>query len=196
MKGMDKLAALNWQEIDNWLRQYEAWGPLPGIAALVLEAFLPFLPMVAIVIANVNAYGLGEGILVSWAGVVLGAVVVFALVRRFSGRLRSAIERKFRRSDKLIHWVETHGFTPIFLLACFPFTPSFLINVLAGISQVPFHTFVAATVLGKGVMISLVSLAGYDLASLLTHPWKLVLLGSVLGLLWLLGRKLESRYMK
>lgn len=196
MSGSFHPANLSWEDVDRLLRQYEALGPLPGMFAAYIESIFPFLPLVAILIANVNAYGLGEGILFSWLGVVGGAVTVFSVVRRFSSGLRRFVERKSPRSQKLINWLERHGFMPIFLLSCFPFTPSFLVNVVSGISKVPFPTFLIATILGKGVMIVIVSIAGYDLAELIREPWRLVFVVSLFILLGLTGRKIESKYFK
>ncbi|MGF7034355.1 putative membrane protein YdjX (TVP38/TMEM64 family) [Paenibacillus mucilaginosus] len=196
MSWNETLSRMNWHQVEHWLKQYEALGPLPGIVAPMVESYIPVLPLVAILVANVNAYGLTEGFLLSWIGVVLGSISVFAIVRRFSGRIRGWIERKHPRSQRLIHWLETHGFTPIFVLACFPFTPSSLVNIVSGLSRVPFHTFAVATTLGKGVMIFLVSFAGHDIRSLLSQPWKIALVLGVFALMWLMGRKLESKYFK
>jgi uncharacterized membrane protein YdjX (TVP38/TMEM64 family) len=85
---------------------------------------------------------------------------------------------------------------PIFLLACFPFTPSFLVNLVSGLSKVPFHTFITATALGKGVMILMVSVVGYDLFDLFKQPWKLVLIVAMFILMAYTGRKIESKYFK
>lgn len=196
MTWLDRIRSYSWEDIEHVLKQYEALGPLPGILAPMIESFIPVLPLVAILIANVNAYGLVEGIVLSWIGVVVGAVSVFLLTRRFGGRLRGYIERKYPQSKRWIEWVEKHGFTPIFLLACFPFTPSFFVNVASGISRLPFHTFVIATALGKGVMIFLVSFAGHDLHLLLKQPWKIIVIVVFFVLMWFLGRKVETRYMK
>lgn len=196
MNGSIDLFGVTMDDVQRMLNQFEALGPFPGIFAAWLESLLPFLPLVAILIANVNIYGLGEGFLLSWIGVFCGAVTVFWIVRRFGGRLRHFVERKSPRSTRLIHWLERHGFMPIFLLACFPFTPSFLVNLVAGISKVPFHTFITATALGKGVMILMVSIVGYDLFDLFKQPWKLVLIVGMFILLAYTGRKIESKYFK
>ncbi len=196
MEWRKAIAALTWEDINGWLKQYEALGPLPGMLATFVEAFVPMLPLVAILIANVNAYGLFEGALLSWIGVVSGASCVFAIVRFFGGRLRGLLERKLPRTGRLIHWLEKHGFTSVFLLACFPFTPSAVVTLVSALSRMPFHTFFLATALGKGVMVFLVSLAGSDLAGLLRHPWKIVFILSAFGLMWLLGKKVEAKYMK
>ncbi|MFC0216624.1 TVP38/TMEM64 family protein [Paenibacillus chartarius] len=191
-----ELSTFNWQQLDEWLTQFEAMGPIPGILVPMSESFLPFLPLVALIVTNVNAYGFWEGLLLSWIGVVLGSISVFLLVRAFGRRFRGFIERKLPRSEKFIHWVETNGFMPIFILACFPFTPSSVVNIISGLSKLEIHKFAIATLLGKGIMIALVSFAGHDLASLLHQPWKLALIVVGFILLWLIGRKLESKFMK
>ncbi|WP_284642933.1 TVP38/TMEM64 family protein [Paenibacillus silviterrae] len=196
MTWLDHLRSLSWEDIETILNHYEALGPIPGVLAPMIESYLPILPLIAILVANVNAYGLVEGVLLSWVGVVIGAISVFWLSRRFGGRLRSFIERKYPQAQRWIQWVEQHGFTPIFLLACFPFTPSFFVNVASGISRVPFHTFATATLLGKGVMIFLVSFAGQDVHKLFEQPWKLGLIVVFFVLMWFVGRKVETRYMK
>jgi uncharacterized membrane protein YdjX (TVP38/TMEM64 family) len=186
----------SWGDIEIFLNQYEALGPFPGIFAAWIESLLPFLPLVAILIANVNAYGLGEGILLSWIGVVSGAISVFWLFRRFGAKFSNFIDRKWPRSRKLTHWLEQKGFLPIFLLACFPFTPSFFVNLIAGISKVPMRIFVIATALGKGIMIIMVSFVGYDLGAVLKQPWRMALIIMLFILLAIIGRKLESKYLK
>jgi uncharacterized membrane protein YdjX (TVP38/TMEM64 family) len=185
-----------WSDIEILLNKYESLGPLPGIFAAWIESLLPFLPLVAILIANVNAYGLGEGILLSWIGVVSGAICVFWLFRRFGGKFSNFIDRKWSHSRKLTHWLEQKGFLPIFLLACFPFTPSFFVNLIAGISKVPMRTFIIATVLGKGIMIMMVSFVGHDLGTVLKQPWRIAVIVILFILLAIIGRKLESRYLK
>jgi uncharacterized membrane protein YdjX (TVP38/TMEM64 family) len=150
----------------------------------------------AILIANVNAYGFAESILLSWIGVFIGCMTVFGLVRKFGGRFRHFIDRKYPRSQKFIHWLERNGFTTIFLLACFPFTPSSLVNVVAGLSKLPVLTFVIATALGKAVMIFIVSFAGHDLNQLFKQPWKIALILVVFTLMWVMGRKVEAKFMK
>lgn len=191
-----KLSGLDWEDIERLLQQFETFGPLPGLLAAWIESLLPFLPLVAILVANASIYGLGKGFLLSWIGVIAGAITVFWIVRRFGNRLRRFVERKSPRSTRLLHWLERNGFMPIFLLSCFPFAPSFLVNTVSGLSKVPFHTFVIATVLGKGVMVLLVSFVGYDLSELFRQPWKLVFIVGVFGLMTITGRKLEAKYFK
>jgi Uncharacterized conserved protein len=184
----------NLEEIKELLHRYSQFGPLPGILLPFLEALLPVLPLVVFVVANAAAYGMWLGFLYSWIGVTLGALLVFSLARRFGNRYGARIRARFPRSEKFFTYIERKGFTPIFILACFPFSPSALVNIASGMSRIPFHTFMTAIGLGKAVMIFILSFLGHDLQAMVDHPWRIVMAISIIGLMWLGGRKLESRY--
>ena len=60
----------DWFSMDtftNLTQDYRALGPIIGILLPFLEAFLPFLPLIVFIVANVTAYGLLFGFLLSWA---------------------------------------------------------------------------------------------------------------------------------
>src|SRR5699024_1063557 len=104
------------------LNNYESLGPLPGILLPFIEAFLPFLPLLVFVMANAAAYGLWKGFILSWAGACVGAIMVFLLIRKLGDkRLFRAISRN-KQVVRVTTWVERHGFGPLFLLMCFPFS--------------------------------------------------------------------------
>ncbi|WP_372632996.1 TVP38/TMEM64 family protein [Cohnella sp.] len=184
----------NLEEIKELLHRYSQFGPLPGILLPFLEALLPVLPLVVFVVANAAAYGMWLGFLYSWIGVTLGALLVFSLARRFGNRYGARIRARFPKSEKFFAYIERKGFTPIFILACFPFSPSALVNIASGMSRIPFHTFMTAIGLGKAVMIFILSFLGHDLQAMADDPWRIVLAISIIGLMWLGGRKLEGRY--
>ncbi|MFP3490661.1 VTT domain-containing protein, partial [Staphylococcus sp. SIMBA_130] len=80
--------------------------------------------------------------------------------------------------------IERHGFGMVFLLLCFPFTPSALINVVAGLSNMSIRSFVLAVLLGKMVMISIVSFIGHDVFALIHQPLQMVLILVAIVFLW------------
>jgi uncharacterized membrane protein YdjX (TVP38/TMEM64 family) len=134
------------------------------------------------------------GFFYSWIGVGAGSLLVFGLARRFGRRYGERIRKRFPKSEKLFGYIERRGFTPIFILACFPFSPSVIVNITSGLSKIPLHTFLTAMLLGKGVMIFTLSVIGHDLQAMVDHPWRIFLAIGVLILMWLGGRMLEKRF--
>ncbi|WP_087973332.1 TVP38/TMEM64 family protein [Oceanobacillus rekensis] len=182
--------------IQQLLNQYEGLGPLPGLLLPFIEAFLPFLPLIVFVLGNAAAYGLLKGFLLSWVGASVGAIVVFLLIRKLGNtRLLRKVNAN-RQVTRITAWVERHGFGPLFLLLCFPFSPSAIINVVAGLSRVSTQQFILAVLLGKAVMIFSISYVGSSIMEFAQNPFKTILVGIGIGLFWMLGKYLEKRLQK
>jgi len=175
------------------LSQYEQLGPLPGIALPFLEAILPFLPLFIFVLGNSIAYGLLKGFLYSWIGATLGAVFVFWIVRRLGQQRFFQFVRKHKQVQRVMAWFERHGFGPLFLLMCFPFSPSAIINIVGGLSKVSFQQFVLAVVLGKAVMIFTIAYVGHSITEFAQHPMKTIVVGICIGIFWIIGKFIERR---
>jgi uncharacterized membrane protein YdjX (TVP38/TMEM64 family) len=184
------------ENIMNLIKQYRSFGPIPGILLPMLEAFIPILPLIVFVMANANAFGLWLGFLYSWLGACLGAFIVFLIVRKFGQRKIFSFLSKHPKVQKLMKWVERHGFGPIFLLVCFPFTPSALVNIVAGLSKISLVQYTLAIFIGKMVMIFTISFVGYDLHSLMTKPLRSILVTVIIFVLWYVGKRIEVRLNK
>ncbi|GIO21651.1 TVP38/TMEM64 family protein [Oceanobacillus sp. J11TS1] len=183
-----------WEEfIRQLLEQYEGLGPLPGIALPFLEAFLPFLPLIVFVLGNAAAYGLFQGFLYSWLGASAGAVIVFLVIRRLGNTKLLKRVRHNRQVNKITNWVEKHGFGPLFLLLCFPFSPSSIINVVAGLSKISIYPFLLAVLLGKTVMIFSISYIGSSIMEFAQKPVRTILVGIGIVIFWIFGKYLEKR---
>ncbi|MHC0036762.1 TVP38/TMEM64 family protein [Pseudoneobacillus sp. C159] len=193
---MDFSTLKEWFTIENimgLIQQYRALGPIPGIVLPMLEAFLPFLPLFLFVMANASAFGLWLGFLFSWIGACIGALLVFLFFRRFGQKRFLNFLHRYDKVKKLMTWVENHGFGPIFLLLCFPFTPSALVNIVAGLSKINIYQYMLAVLIGKFVMIFMISFIGYDLRSLITQPLRTAIVIAVIIILWYVGKRIEVR---
>lgn len=181
------------ETLTNLTQEYRALGPIIGLLLPFLEAFLPFLPLVVFIIANVSAYGILFGFLLSWAGSVAGAYTVFLVIRKYGRAKVLGFITRHEKIQKLILWVERNGFGPLFLLICFPFTPSALINIVAGLSNMKKSTYLWTITLGKLIMILVVSCIGSDIRALITKPIQTAIVLAIIGILWFAGKGIEKR---
>lgn len=188
-----------WFDVDKVIElseHYRALGPLIGLFFPFIESFLPFLPLFVFVFANASAYGLWYGFILSWAGASAGSYAVFLVIRKYGQARIFQFMTKGIRVQKLIKWVEQNGFGPLFLFICFPFTPSALVNLVAGLSDIKKHHYLWTLLAGKFVMIFTVSFIGSDLNALLTQPIRTGIVIAIILLLWLIGKQLEKRLNK
>ncbi|PFD97869.1 TVP38/TMEM64 family protein [Bacillus cereus] len=181
------------ENMNQLVESYRAFGPLLGIGLPMVEALIPALPLIVFVMANAVAFGLWFGFLYSWIGSVLGALIVFSVIRRFGRSRFFSFVNKHPKVRKAMGWIERKGFAPIFILFCFPFTPSALINVVAGLSRISIRQFVLALALGKLVMIFILSYIGSDLTSFIHKPVKTIIVIGVIFTLWYVGKKIEVK---
>ncbi len=188
-----------WLSVDKVIElseQYRALGPFIGLFFPFIESFLPFLPLFVFVFANASAYGLWMGFLLSWIGTSIGSYAVFLLIRKYGQAKIFRYFTKRARVQQLIHWIERNGFGPLFLFICFPFTPSALVNLVAGLSDMKKKHYLLTLLAGKFVMIFTVSFIGYDLRALLTKPIRTVIVFIIIFLLWYIGKRLEVHVTK
>lgn len=185
-----------WLDVDKIIelsQSYRAFGPLIGLLLPFIESFLPFLPLFVFVFANAGAFGLWYGFLLSWIGTTAGSYVVFLLIRKYGRNRILSFITKNPRVQKLIKWVDRNGFGPLFLLLCFPFTPSALVNLVAGLSDMKKKYYLLTLMAGNMVMIFTASFIGYDLKALLTNPIRTGIVVIAIVLLWLVGKQIEKR---
>lgn len=184
---------LTFENLEYVTNQYKLLGPIIGFLLPFIEAFLPFLPLVVIVVANASAYGLVLGFVLSWLGTVLGSYILFLIVRRFGQHPRLHFLTQRKQIQKLIRFVDMRGLTPLFILLCFPFTPSVLVNVVAGLSNLKKNYYLVVLLLAKPIMIFSMSYLGSDLRDILTSPVKLTVAGLLIVVAWLGGKAVERR---
>ncbi len=181
------------EHILRFLDQYQDFGILPSLLLTILEALIPIIPLFAIVMANAAAFGLWIGFLISWFGASAGSLLVFWITRKIGQRYFSKFLDRYEIIKTMIVWIENHGFGPLFLTFCFPFAPSAVINIVAGLSRMTFRQYALAVVSGKMVMIFTMSFIGHDLRAMFYKPFKLVLLILAIFLLWYVGKLIEKR---
>ncbi|WP_342388633.1 TVP38/TMEM64 family protein [Salinicoccus bachuensis] len=170
------LEKLTTQEgLESLFEEVEALGIIVGFLLALGEAFLPFLPLFAIVIININSYGFILGFLSSYSATVLGSYLVFLTVRYFFRKPAQRYILKHERLRKMLDFIDLKGFSFLLILLSLPFTPSSIINVIAALSNMKKTVYLSILIVAKAIMILLMSIVGYDITSFFTSPLQLTL---------------------
>lgn len=173
----------------DFLQRFASYGPFAGIFLIMLEAFIPILPLSVFVTVNIMAYGFWQGYLYSWIGNTGGSMLVFYLIRRYSSESFKEKIQNNRKIKNTFLWIKKYGFFPIFILLTFPFTPSFLICGLSALAGISYKTFAYAIIIGKLIMILSLSFIGYNLSEFVQHPIKSMIFISITLLLSLIAKR-------
>jgi len=186
----------NFDNIENLLEGYRGFGPFLGIFLPALEAVFPFLPLIVFVLANAAAYGFVLGFLFSWIGTCLGSFIVFLFVRWIVNKRFKLSLKKSKKIQSMMQWMDHHGFGLVFFILSIPFTPSSLINVVAGLSNISPRSFFLAVMLGKMVMIGIITLIGTDWQNIVSDPKRILPILIGIAIFWLIGRFIEKKLNK
>lgn len=183
-------------QVEGWMHSMGDFGYILGFLLPFIESFIPVLPLFVFVFVNVDTFGLFLGIIVSWLGTFLGSFVVFLIVRAFANT--TVMDKVKNRKDvrKFLNFVNKQGVTPIFIMLCFPFTPSALMNVVAGLSKMKVRTFFLVLAVSNLIAMALTGVLGRDMHSILSSPIRVIIMALILAGLWYLSRRLEKRFMK
>lgn len=162
---------LNTEELIQFVK---AGGPLIGIILPVIEAFIPILPLVVFVTINVNVFGVVLGYLYSWIGNCLGSFLLFFILKKIGGK---KIEDKISKSkySEALNKIKSKNSSILFLLYCFPFTPSFLISGASALSNMSIKGFLTSLLPGKFIMLISLALIGMNIGAFFERPLRSVL---------------------
>ena len=155
----------------SWVGQHPVFGSLIGFAMAGAEAFIPPVPLVAIVTANVYVFGYLFGFLFSWLGTTTGTYLVFLVIQKFFVHRFEHFRTKHPKIDHSFSWIKEKGFVPMVLMYIFPFTPSIMVSGLAALAEVKHKDFLLSVIIGKFFMVLSLSAIGLSLTELFTKPW-------------------------
>lgn len=152
----------------------KAGGPLIGIVLPVIEAFIPILPLVLFVTINVNVFGVALGYLYSWIGNCLGSFLLFFILKKIGG---NKIEEKIKQSkySGALSNIKSKNSSILFLLYCFPFTPSFLISGASALANMSIKNFLISLIPGKFIMLISLALIGMNIGAFFEKPLRSIL---------------------
>ena len=133
--------------IDNSTRFVESGGLIVGFLLVFIESFIPLLPLSVFVALNVNAFGFLLGFLLSWGATCLGSYLCYRFFNYISYYFNKIMFIK--KFNKNIAKIENIKFSELVLILTLPFTPSFLINILCGITHMKIKKFIFSILIGK-----------------------------------------------
>ncbi len=174
--------------IQSIFEQFEQFGILAGFLLVILEAFLPVLPLFAIVILNINSYGFIVGFATSYTATVTGSFLVFLVVRFLFRAPAQRYIHKREKLERLLRFVDERGFTFAFIMLALPFTPTSVVNVIAALSNMKSKVYLLILVAAKLIMIGSMALVGHDITEFFNSPGRLIVSVVLLVVLYLFSK--------
>ncbi|RUT47433.1 TVP38/TMEM64 family protein [Paenibacillus anaericanus] len=163
------------------------------LGIMVVQNLFTIIPLILVISVNISLFGFVNGYLWSWVSSVIGGILAFLMARYwFQDLLLKHLNPKYQKWTK----VENKGFLFVFLGRVFPFAPTSLINIAAGVSAVPLRPFIIGTITGNMIFFFAISLIVKGLWSVQLENNVLLILGAIIVLLVLILWRIRSKRIK
>ncbi len=175
------------------IAEYKILATIVGFFIMAAETFIPVIPLMALILANVFILGMWIGFLVSWLGSSTGSMLLYYLAAKFS---KISFFKKYKEKEhtrKIIKWIKKQGFSMIFISYVCPFIPDFLITIASGFAGVDVKTFGLGMVIGKFVMFLLISYVGEDISEFFDNPIKIIVFILAICISWIIGKNVNNK---
>lgn len=170
-------------------------GPILGIFIIIIESFIPPLPLGVFVALNCNAFGLILGVIISWAATIIGCILSYLLFNNISTKIIYKLSNKktIERIEKGKERIKKISFSGLVLIIALPFSPAFLINILAGVSSISKRKFTMALLIGKISIISFWGIIGKSFIESMTDINALIYIVIALIIAYVLSKIVSKK---
>ncbi|TCP58045.1 putative membrane protein YdjX (TVP38/TMEM64 family) [Tumebacillus sp. BK434] len=178
------IIVLGYQYKDQFMDIIEAGGWLSVLVSILLYSICVFFPVVPVillvgVIGAVFGTVLGTGI--SLAGALVGTSIMFLMTRYGFRTWAQGILDKYPKAKEYEGYFEKNAFLSIVAVRIVPVVPTQVVNILTGVSKVPWLIFFAATAIGALPRLLIFAFVGNSfednkLTSILTYAAYMVVI--------------------
>ncbi|MFC6601848.1 TVP38/TMEM64 family protein [Ectobacillus funiculus] len=113
---------------------------------MIIQNAFTIIPLLGLITINVALFGFFNGFLWSWFTSIIAAIIIFMSVRYC---FQDWVLKKI--NPALVTKVEQAGFMYVIQGRIFPFVPTSLVNIIAGLSSIRFTHFLLGTIIGNFV---------------------------------------------
>lgn len=166
-------------------------GVLVGFLLVFIECFIPALPLSIFVALNVNSFGFFIGVLISWFATSIGSFFCYLFFKVMDDKI---VRKKILWLNNTFDNFNKIKFTDLVLLITLPFTPSFLINVLAGMTKMSYEKFLFAIIIGKSFYIIFWGYIGKSLIASLTDIYSIIYIIIALVIAFIVSKIISKRF--
>jgi len=133
---------------------------LISLLIMIIQNTFTLIPLIFVITLNYYSFGFINGFIWSWLSSVVAAVIVFYAVRFWFQDMVS-----HHKHHDFIEKIEKKGLYYVFYGRVFPFFPTSILNIIAGISTISIKAFTIGTLIGNFIYFFILSLIPFGLFS-------------------------------
>lgn len=171
--------------LDQVVQMIKSWGliaPLLSVFLMILQSIAAPIPAFLITGANGVVFGVYGGIIVSWIGAMLGALVSFMLAKGFGEKIIHKVQKEKKWMGYVKKLSGKYGFTTVLVARLIPVISFDVISFAAGLSGMKLRSFLMATGIGMIPGTIAYTVLGHDLMNLKEYQNRFIIVSLLLAL--------------
>lgn len=165
-----------------------------GMLIIVLESMIPVLPLAVFIAVNMLVFGNIAGFIISWVSTILGCLLAFMLCRKgLSCKFYSKIKTD-GRIDNLMNKISNIKFSNLVIITALPFTPAFVVNIAAGLSNISYKKFISAIIIAKLSIVYFWGFIGTTFLESITNLKVLIELGLIILIAYIISKIVMKKF--
>lgn len=172
------------------------FAPLLACILILIESIIPILPLALFITINFYYLGTLVGFLISWVLTCVGCYLSFKLCRK---KLKKYFDNMLDKKEnkmlhKLMHSMGKLKLEQLVILISIPFTPAFLVNIAAGLSNMDTKKFMTSIIIGKIILVYFWGFIGTSLIESFKDPRILIKVAVFILAAFIISKIINKKY--
>lgn len=170
------------------------FGPIIACFLIMIESMLPILPLCVFITINFIAFGPIFGFIISWFFTVIGCMLSYYIFKKgFYVKFRGYLRKNKSSLENMMVKVDNFSFGKLVVFLAIPFTPAFIVNIAAGLSDIPSKKYLLSLCIGKISLVYFWGYIGVSLIESLKNPVILIRIIFIVLIMYILAKILNKK---
>jgi len=142
-----------------------------SLLIMIVQNSFTIIPLILVITLNYYSFGFIYGFLWSWISSVIAGMVIFYAARYW---FQDFVIGKVTKHKDMLEKIEQKGMRYVLYGRVFPFFPTSLLNIMAGISHISLRSFTLGTAIGNFIYFFILCLIPFGVFSTDINPILLI----------------------
>lgn len=189
----DIFQAIRQGEIDSVTSVFKnnlSYALIVSLFIMIIQNSFTVIPLILVITLNFYSFGFFYGFLWSWFSSVIAAMILFYATRFW---FQDFVISKVQKHQEMLDKIEQKGMRYVVYGRIFPFFPTSILNIIAGVSNISIRPFTIGTAIGNFFYFFVLALIPYGVFSTDINPLALIIIVLLItGVFYYFNRKKPS----
>ncbi|UTI40732.1 TVP38/TMEM64 family protein [Niallia sp. RD1] len=172
----DIFQAIRQGEIDSVTSVFKnnlSYALIVSLFIMIIQNSFTVIPLILVITLNFYSFGFFYGFLWSWFSSVIAAMIIFYATRFW---FQDFVISKVQKHQEMLDKIEQKGMRYVVYGRIFPFFPTSILNIIAGVSNISIRPFTIGTAIGNFFYFFVLALIPYGVFSTDINPLALIII--------------------